>query len=152
MCFGGIKLKADVKAEKITYANDNARQAFRLVTAELIAYALTAIAFMACAVALTYTGLKESAVPVIVTVTCVVCVIVAGFDSARGARGKGWLWGLSAGLLYAVIFVFAGMKIASGFSFDSRTLILIALCAAGGAFGGVFGINFKVKNKSKSKK
>ena len=102
------------------------KQLLTLLIGELIAYAITSAAFIGCAVALTYTNFKESSVPIIVTLTCVISAAVAGFDAAKGVRVKGWLWGLAAGFVYAVIFVLIGRIMSESFSFDVRTLTLIA--------------------------
>ena len=88
----GIGERVATKKEKAAYEYNIARQVRALVVGILIAYAITCAAFIACAIALTYSGLKESAVPIFVTATCVVSVAIAGFDAARGAEGRGWLW------------------------------------------------------------
>ena len=121
------------------------KQIITLLTGIFIAYVITGAAFICCALALTYTNFKESTVPFVVTVTCIVSSVVAGFDATRNVRGRGLLWGLAAGFIYAVIFIFIGKIMSDSFSFDVRTLMLVALSVAGGGLGGVVGINLKKK-------
>jgi len=136
-------------ASKAEAGNGRNRAALALLAGTLAGCAITAAAFIACAALLTYTGLAERSVPAIVTVVCVLSSAVAGFDAARGARGRGWLWGLAAGLVYSAVLICAGRALAEGFSFDGRTLALIAVCVAGGGVGGVVGINTVSKWKQR---
>ena len=111
----------------------------------LIAYAITAIFFIGCALALTYTALSEDAVPTVMLVGVAVSVVVAGFDAAKGAEKNGWLWGMAAGLTYAIILICIETWVANSLSVDSRTITSVALAIAGGGFGGVIGINLRKK-------
>jgi putative membrane protein (TIGR04086 family) len=111
----------------------------------IIACALSCAVFIACALLLTYTNMGEGSVSLIVTVTCAISCAVAGFDAGKNADGKGWLWGIIAGAVYAVILILAGAFVVKAFSVNVRTLTLIAMCLAGGGLGGVIGINFKRK-------
>jgi len=118
-------------------------QVLGLVLAVVIAYAITAIIFLATAIILTYTTLSEDTLPTIVMATCVISVLFAGFDASKKATSRGWLWGLVAGLLYAIIFIFIIAFIGDTFTFDTRKLLLLALSLVGGGIGGAIGINFK---------
>ncbi|GHV41917.1 hypothetical protein FACS189490_09770 [Clostridia bacterium] len=124
---------------------DRKKQVLTVATGVLVAYAVSCAVFIACALLLTYTEMSEAAAPVIVTVTSIVSAAIAGFDAARGAQGKGWLWGMVAGLIYAVILVCIGLWTAENFAFDVRTVTLFVLCVAGGGAGGIIGINFNKK-------
>jgi putative membrane protein (TIGR04086 family) len=116
-----------------------------LITGVLVAYAVTCTAFIACAMALTYTGLSESAVPMIITIACVVSVFIAGFDASRASERNGWMWGLIAGGIYAFILFCVLSWVSKGIAFDIRSVTLIVLSAASGGVGGIVGINFQRK-------
>jgi putative membrane protein (TIGR04086 family) len=111
----------------------------------LIAYAITCIFFIGCALGLTYSSLSEESVPTVMLIGVAVSVVVAGFDAAKGAERNGWLWGMGAGLLYAVILICIETWVENGFTVDSKTVTSVALSIAGGGFGGVIGINFRKK-------
>jgi len=131
-------------------STDNSKDKGRMVSillGVLIAYAITCIFFIGCALALTYTAMPEDAVPTVMLIGVAFSVAVAGFDAARGAEKNGWLWGMTAGLIYAVILVCIETWVANGLSIDSRTITSLALAIAGGGFGGVLGINFKKKRR-----
>jgi putative membrane protein (TIGR04086 family) len=112
-----------------------------LLSGILIAYAITCIFFIGCALALTYTALSEDAVPIIMLVAVAVSVVVAGYDAAKSAVKNGWLWGMAAGLIYAVILICIETWVSDGFAADAKTIVSIAISLAGGCFGGVLGIN-----------
>ena len=119
------------------------KQMGSLISGVLIAYALTCIVFIAYAILLTYTDIQEKNISLIVTITTIVSVIIAGFDSAKGAADKGWLWGMIAGAIYALLLLCVMTWIRKAFIMDSRAVTLIVLSLAGGGLGGVIGINMK---------
>ncbi|MCL2356271.1 MAG: TIGR04086 family membrane protein [Defluviitaleaceae bacterium] len=109
----------------------------------LIAYAVTAIVFLGYAILITYTNVSERSIPLVVAITTVLSVMIAGFDAARGAENRGWLWGMVAGLVYVLILAGIMLVFLPGFPVDMRTIIICVLGIAGGGLGGVFGINLK---------
>lgn len=126
-----------------TAVAENKNQALKLFSGVMIAYAITCIVFIGYALLITYKNASEANIPLVVTITSLVSVIVAGFDSSKGAQKLGWLWGIIAGLLYVVILIAIGIFINGNFSFDTRTVVLIVLSVSGGGLGGVIGINVK---------
>ena len=135
-------MRQNTKFEKAP-AEGLAPQIKALAAGVLMAYALTVIALIVTACLLTYTDLPESSVPIIVTVACVLSVGVAGFDAGRASAEKGWLWGLAAGGIYAVLLLCVLAWTAGGFVPDVRKITLLILSVAGGGVGGMLGINFK---------
>lgn len=118
-------------------------QAKSLFTGVVIGYAITCLVFISYALLLTYTAITEENISLVVTLTTIVSVLVAGFDAARGASSKGWLWGIVAGFSYAVILVGIMSWIQQSLILDSRAITLLILSLAGGGLGGVIGINLK---------
>jgi len=114
-----------------------------MITGVAIAYAITAIAFLAYALLITYTNMSEHNLPAVVAITTLLSVMVAGFDAARGAVRRGWLWGMGAGLAYVLILTIIMVTVLPAFAADGRTLLTIVLGIAGGGLGGIFGINLK---------
>ena len=119
------------------------KQIGNVISGVLIAYAITCIVFIGYAILLTYTNVAENNISLVVTITSIAAVIVAGFDSAKVSMGRGWLWGMIAGLVYAIILLAIMTWVQRGFSMDSRAVTLLILAIAGGGLGGVIGINFK---------
>jgi len=111
----------------------------------LVAFAITCTVLIGYAMLITYSTFTGENLPLVVTLTCLASVIVAGFDAAKGAQSKGWLWGIIAGSVYAVILTAIGVWVNRGFVMDTRTATLIILSLAGGGLGGVLGINLRGK-------
>ena len=109
----------------------------------LIAFAITSIAFLAYSLLVTYTNMSESSLPMVVAVTTLISVLVAGFDAAKGATSRGWAWGIGAGVLYVLVLVIIMMVLIPEFAVDSRTFTIIAIGLVGGGIGGMLGINLK---------
>ena len=112
-----------------------------LVIGVLVAYAITCIIFLAYSMLITYTGMSERNLPMVVAVTTLLSVIVAGYDAAKGAESRGWLWGMAAGLIYILILIGLMMSVLQRFAVDTRTITSIILALAGGGMGGILGIN-----------
>jgi len=109
----------------------------------LIAYAITIIAFLGYAMLVTYTNMSEQTLPTVVAVTTFLSVLVAGFDAAKGAKNRGWLWGMVAGFVYVLIMAIIMVVMLPAFSIDGRTLTTTAIGIAGGGLGGMLGINLR---------
>ena len=109
----------------------------------LMAYAITGIVFLGFAMLITYTNMSERSLPAVVAITTVLSVMVAGFDAARGAESRGWLWGMAAGFVYILIMAVIMAVLLPVFSVDARTVLISVLGIAGGGLGGIFGINMK---------
>ena len=123
--------------------NIHKTQIKHMVTGVLIAYAITAIAFLAYALLVTYTNMSEQSLPMVVAITTLLSVMVAGFDAAKGAPSRGWLWGMAAGFVYVLIMAIVMVTLLPTFSVDGRTLLTILIGIAGGGLGGMLGINLK---------
>ena len=119
------------------------QQIKHMITGVLMAYAITAIAFLAYALLVTYTNMSERNLPTVVAITTLLSVMVAGFDAAKGAQSRGWLWGMGAGLAYVLILAIIMVTVLPSFAVDGRTLLTTVLGVAGGGLGGILGINLK---------
>ena len=122
---------------------ENKSQIKQLVKGVLIGYAVTCIIFLAYAMLITYTQMSERNLPMVVAVTTLLSVMIAGFDAAKGATKKGWLWGMAAGFIYVAIMGLIMMVMLPGFFVDGRTVTVIMLSIAGGGLGGILGINIR---------
>ena len=114
-----------------------------LVTGVLVGYAITCICFILYSLLITYTSLGEEHTALVVTLTTLFSVLVAGFDAARAAETKGWLWGIMAGLVCAVVLLALGALFIPGAGLSKKTFSILAMSLAGGGLGGVIGINSK---------
>ncbi len=108
-----------------------------------IAYAITLLVFIVYAFILTYTDANEENLGTVIMITVVISVIVSGFDTARGVKNRGMVWGLIAGITYSLIMILVGFCIVPDYEFSANSLINLILGLVGGGFGGIIGINTK---------
>jgi len=121
--------------------DDNKSQIRQLIKGVMMGYAITCIIFLAYAMLVTYTQMSERNLPIVIAVTTLLSVMIAGFDAAKGATSKGWMWGFLAGFIYVAILGIIMAIMIPGFFADGRTATVIVLSVAGGALGGILGIN-----------
>lgn len=126
-----------------TTKNENEWKITELIKADMIAFMITAILFIGAALLLTFTSLPENSIPVIAIVTTIISVLVAGYDTAKDAKSRGWLLGMSSGIVYAIILIVVGSMIAKDFIVTGNMVTLLIISAGGGALGGMIGINVK---------
>ena len=123
--------------------DENKSQIRQLIIGVLVGYAITSIIFLAYAMLITYTQMSERNLPIVVAVTTLLSVMIAGFDAAKGAAQRGWLWGMAAGFTYVAIMGMIMIVMLPGFMVDGRTITVIVLSVAGGGLGGILGINIR---------
>ncbi len=114
-----------------------------ILCAIAIAFAITAIVFIGYAILITYTNVTEKYLSLVITTTSIISITVAGFDVAKSSESKGWLWGILAGIIYAIVLTIIGVIVANKIVLSSQTFMQFLLAAASGGAGGIIGINFK---------
>jgi len=133
--------------KELTSANlvteENKSQIKQLAIGVLMGYAVTCIVFLAYAMMITYTQLSERNLPTVIAITTLLSVMMAGFDAAKGAPSRGWMWGMIAGLIYAAFLAIIMIVLVPGFFADGRTVTVVVLSIAGGGLGGILGINIR---------
>jgi len=122
---------------------ENKSQIKQLVIGVMVGYAITCIIFLAYAMLITYTQMSERNLPMVIAVTTLLSVMIAGFDAAKGAPSRGWLWGMIAGFIYVGVLGIIMMIMLPGFLIDGRTVTVLLLSVAGGGLGGILGINLR---------
>ncbi len=107
----------------------------------LIGYCFTTIVFILYAIILTYTNLSEKGLDVIVILTTILSVAIAGYDSTKNHTKNGLFFGVLAGFIYAIILVIISILINGTLSLTFDTIITILVSIASGGIGGIIGIN-----------
>ena len=123
--------------------DENKSQIKQLVIGVLMGYAITCIIFLAYAMLITYTEMSERSLPMVIAITTLLSVMIAGFDAAKGASSRGWMWGMIAGFTYVAVLAIIMVVLLPGFHVDGRTITVIALSIGGGGLGGILGINMR---------
>ena len=104
-------------------------------------YGLTAVIFMALAIALTYTDMSEGYIPVISSLTTAGACFLGGMISGRGIKSKGLLSGILSAVFYILIMLIIGIFAKSGDSLGIGSVPVIVMALGAGAAGGILGVN-----------
>lgn len=107
-----------------------------ILKAIVVAYAITAILFIGLALLLTYTSMPESSIRVIVIITTIISTLVAGYDTAKGAKSRGWFWGMCAGIAYGLVLVLINGIIIKDLALTGNTLTLFIMAGGGRSLRG----------------
>ena len=146
------KWKKDNKKQgKKREVTGNRESVLCLVKGIAIAFAITAIVFIAYGILLTYTGASEAKIPLVSLICTAVAAMVAGFDWAKTQGRRGLLWGLLAGLIYVIILFLVTALAGGGFMMGSTKTIMALVAVAGGGVGGILGMT-RVKPARKAVK
>ncbi len=103
---------------------------------------ITCIAFVICALILTYTDVSESYIGIVSTVCTAVSSLAVGLIWARGVGRRGLATGALAGAVYCIIMLAISI-VAGGGPLSAGTITCLIVSAAGGGIGGVLGVNAK---------
>lgn len=107
-----------------------------------VAFGITCIVFVICALILTYTDVNDSFIGIVSTVCTAVSALCMGKIWASTIGKKGLLVGAFSGIVYAFILLVISVVSGGGpLSLGAGTCLLIA--AAGGGIGGILGVNTK---------
>ena len=145
--FTKIYTRSDIlkttKSETRIISEENSSPLLYLLKGTSIAYAVTLIVFIVYSIILTYTDTTEENLSTVIMITVVVSVLISGFDTARGVKNKGLIWGLIAGFIYSAIMIIVGFCVVPDYKLSASSLVNLILGLAGGGFGGIIGINTK---------
>lgn len=114
-----------------------------LVKGMAVAYGITCIFFIGYGILLTYTEVSEESLPLVALVCTAISSAIAGYDWAKCRKKKGLVFGLLAGLVYAVLLFMVTAVAGGGFSLGMSKLMTLVVALAGGAIGGILGVNGK---------
>ena len=113
------------------------------IKAALLAYIITAVIFVICALLLTYGLAGENTVKMLSFLSTFVSSCAAGYITASGAEKRGILWGALGGLIYALILMALFAFFGKNAQFTQGKALCLVFSIIGGALGGIFGINTK---------
>ena len=112
----------------------------------IIGFMITAVIFIVYALMLTYTSMTEKSMSLVVTLSIIISAFISGIISAREMNEKGWLWGITAGLVYGVLVIIAGvLTIEENLEIGASMVTMLIMCLASGGLGGMIGINVRKK-------
>lgn len=92
-------------------------------------------------VVITYSPISEASSDIMVKCATYTAAALSGFLSSKKANSKGWIRGMTGGLVYICAVLLLGIAFSPDFAFETETALAIIFCALAGSFGGIVGIN-----------
>ncbi|QAY65183.1 TIGR04086 family membrane protein [Paenibacillus protaetiae] len=89
-----------------------------------------------------YGNMKESSLPLYTMIVHGFCSFAGGFVSGKRSGRKGWYYGGLLGIVYAIIILIISF-LAADAELSARSLTLLGIAFAAGAFGGMLGVNLR---------
>ena len=106
-------------------------------------YALTAVVFLALAIALTYTDMSEGYIPLVSSLTTAAASFLGGIVSGRNIGSRGLFCGVLAAVFYILVMLIIGLFTRSDGSFALNSVPTVVMALGAGALGGILGVNSK---------
>lgn len=117
------------------------------VSSPVLGGALTACFWLAAgalllSLILKFSSMHETSLPMYAMTVHGCASFAGGFSSGKRSGRKGWYFGGSLGILYAIIIILIGfLSVNAGFSSHTWNLFAVVIPAA--AIGGMIGVNLK---------
>lgn len=105
-----------------------------------VAFGITCLVFVICALILTYTEADDSFIGIVSTVCTAVSALCAGKIWASALGKRGLISGAFAGIVYGIILL-AISVVSGGGPLSMGAGICLVIAAAGGGIGGILGVN-----------
>lgn len=104
------------------------------------AFVLMGLAAVVAALIMLATSQQEAELPVYAYVIHVVSLLIGGYVAGKRAGRKGWYFGGTLGIIYAVIVWLVGF-LTYDRGLNAQDALFLAVAFVVGAIGGVFGVN-----------
>jgi putative membrane protein (TIGR04086 family) len=120
-----------------------------LVKSLATSYIISGILILTAALALTYTGLSESYIKIIVNAIVGISSFLGGFALSRKRMSQGLINGLICGVFYIGSLYLVGSLFRNSFSVSTAYIITAVISIIFGVIGGIFGINPNARASSR---
>lgn len=113
----------------------------RVIKGSLFAIIISLILLLIYASLLTYTDISENTMPAVVITISGISILIASSISSMKIKKQGMLNGALVGLIYMVFIYILSSILISGFSLDTKSIIMILVGMLAGMVGGIIGVN-----------
>lgn len=115
----------------------------RIVKGSILAIVLTLIMLLIYSALLTYTGLNENTMPVVIIIITAISILAGSLISSVNIKKNGLANGALVGLIYILTIYLLSSIINKSFSLNIYSIIMIIASVIAGAIGGIIGVNRK---------
>lgn len=115
----------------------------RILKGSGVAIILTALLLIIYSALLTYTGISEDTIPVVIIVITALSILVGSFFSSINIRKNGLTNGALVGLIYILLLYLVSSIVSKNFGLSMYSIIMIIASVMAGAIGGIIAVNKK---------
>lgn len=113
----------------------------RVIKGSLFAIIISLILLLIYASLLTYTDISENTMTAVVITISGISILIGSSISSMKIKKQGMLNGALVGLIYMVFIYILSSILISGFSLDTKSIIMILVGMLAGMVGGIIGVN-----------
>lgn len=114
---------------------------FLIIKSVVLALIISLICIIIYAIVLSITPVSDNTMSLITQVISMISILAAGIYCGKNIQAKGWLYGLSVGIIYIIILIPISMLLGETLTFDKYLLARLLMAATVGLIGGIIGVN-----------
>ena len=124
--------------------NENTSKNFiKVLKGSVVSVIITLILLLIFSVLLTYTNIKESAIPTVIIAITALSILIGSQITTSSIKNNGISNGALRGGIYVACLYVVSSIISKNFSLNKYSIFLIAASLVTGALGGIIGVNKK---------
>ena len=126
---------------KMQAAEGTANTYVTLIKALAVCFILSFIMILIYALILSFSSVSDAAMSKVTQTILIICVAISSAYGGKKTRKRGWLFGGSLGLIFAMLLIPFSMAFGQVFTFDIYLIAKLLVSAIVGAIGGIIGVN-----------
>lgn len=124
--------------------NENTSKNFiKVLKGSVVSVIITLILLLILSVLLTYTNIKESAIPTVIIAITALSILIGSQITTSSIKNNGIINGALIGGIYVACLYVVSSIISKNFSLNKYSIFFIAASLVTGALGGIIGVNKK---------
>ena len=117
------------------------KNAIRVMKGSVLAIVISLVLLLIYASVLTYTNISETTMtPVVITIAGISILMGSSISSFK-IKKQGMLNGALVGLIYMLFIYILSSSMITGFTLETKTIVMIGVGIVAGMVGGIIGVN-----------
>lgn len=112
-----------------------------LLKALLICFVMSFAMILVYALILSFSSISDASMSKVTQTILIISIAISSAYGSKKVHHRGWLFGASLGLIFALLLVPFGMAFGQSFAMDIFLIAKLLVSAAVGAIGGIIGVN-----------
>ena len=129
------------KANKANSETKMQNNLIKVIKGSIISILISLVMLLIFACLLTYTNISETIIPTTIIVISAISILIGSVISAMNIKKNGILNGGAVGAIYIFTIYMLSSIFITGFNFNTKALIMLAVSIIAGMIGGIIGVN-----------